>query len=424
MSHPITPENVTRTVLPNGIVVLVKENHTNASVSLRGRMRAGGLYETEATAGLAQFTAASLQRGTRKFTFQKLNELYDRAGMSFGTSAATESAGFGGKALVEDFEQLLVIAEQVLRYPTFPSGEVNKLRGQIVTSLREAQDDTRYVAYKKFRELCFPPDHPFHRTSDGTEATVRNLTTTQLANFHDKYYRPDGTVFVVVGDIAAEKAVALIAKHFSSWKGVAGLPFDIPDAPLPPKAMRQDIAMEGKSQADIVIGYPGIRRNDPDYYPLRLGDLIFGQLGLYGRLGEIVRDKMGLCYYVYSGLDAGIGAGPWTIGAGVNPRNVELAIQAIEDEVRRLRMEGVTANELAHAQDYLTGSLAVRLETNDGVGNTLADIELYGLGLDYIERFETIFRSITRDQILAALAQHTNLENAVTVVAGPGEAQA
>jgi zinc protease len=424
MSHPITPENVTRAELSNGIVVLVKENHTNASITLRGRLRAGAMYETDATAGLASFTASALQRGTRKFTFPQLNELYDGAGMSFGVGSGTETASFGGKALTEDFETLLGIAGQVLREPTFPEREIEKLRGQIVTSLREAEEDTRYVAWRKFQELVFPKGHPYHRPDDGTEASVKKLTREKLAEFHAKYFRPEGAIFVIVGDIDAQRAIDLIAGHFGGWKGKKGIGFDIPDVPPPQHALRRDIALEGKIQSDVVMGYPGIKRQDPDFYALRTADLIFGQLGLSGRLGENVRDRLGLCYYVYSSLGASIGAGPWMIGTGVNPRNVELAIEAIGDEVRRLRMGGVTQDELSHAQDFLTGSLALRLETNDGVAGTLADMELYGLGMDYIVRYADIFRGVTRDQILSAVTKYARLEDAVIVTAGPpGAAQ-
>lgn len=422
MSHPITPENVTRAELSNGIVVLVKENHTNASITLRGRLRAGAMYETDTLAGLAAFTASSLQRGTKKFTFQQLNELYDGVGMSFGVGSSTEITSFGGKALSEDFENLFGIAEQVLREPTFPEKELEKLRGQIISNVREAEDDTRYVAWRKFQELSFPKGHPYHRSDDGTEASVKKMTRTKAAEFHSKYFRPDGAIFVIVGDIEAQKAIDLVAKHLGGWKGKKGIPFGIPDAPPPTRAQRQDIALEGKMQSDVILGYPGIKRDDPDFYALRTADLIFGQLGLSGRLGENVRDKMGLCYYVYSSLSAGIGAGPWMIGTGVNPRNVDLAIDAIGDEVRRLRANGVTQDELAHAQDFLTGSLALRLETNDGVAGTLADMEYYGLGMDYIVRYADIFRGVTRDQILAAVQKYARLEDAVIVTAGPARA--
>lgn len=419
MTHPITPENVTRAELANGIVVLVKENRTNASVSLRGRIRAGAMYESDATAGLASFTAASLQRGTKKYTFQKLNELYDNAGMSFGASAGTENVTFGGKSLSEDFETLLGIGEQILRYPLFPEKEVEKLRGQLVTNLREAEDDTRYRAWIKFRELSFPAGHPYHRESDGTEASVKKLTRAKLADFHAKYFRPAGMIFTIVGDIDTQKALDLVTKHFGGWKGKSGVSFDIPDVPPQSRATRQDIVMAGKIQSDVIIGYPGIKRNDAEFYPLRTADLIFGQLGLSGRLGESVRDRMGLCYYVYSSLDAGIGAGPWTIGTGVNPRNVDLAIEAIGDEIRRLRAEGVTAEELLHAQDFLTGSLALRLETNDGVASTLADMEFFGLGMDYIVRYASLYRNVTREQILEAVDKYARIEDAVIVTAGP-----
>jgi zinc protease len=126
-----------------------------------------------------------------------------------------------------------------------------------------------------------------------------------------------------------------------------------------------------------------------------------------------------LCYYVYSSLNAGIGAGSWMIGTGVNPRNVDLAIEAIGDEIRRLRQTGVTPEELSHAQDYLTGSLALRLETNDGVAGTLADMELYALGMDYIVRYADLYRSVTREQILEAVQKYARLEDAVIVTAGP-----
>lgn len=419
MTHPITPENVTRAELSNGIVVLVKENHTNASISLRGRLRTGAMYENDATAGLASFTASALQRGTKRFSFQQLNELYDSVGMSFGAGAGTEIGTFGGKSLTEDFETLLSVAEQVLRAPTFPEKEMEKLRGQIVTGLREAEDDTRYVAWRKFQELSFPKGHPYHRPDDGTEATVKKLTRAKLAEFHTKYYRPNGAIFVIVGDIDSQRAIDLIAKHFGEWKGKKGIPFAIADAPGATHPMREDITLEGKMQSDVVMGYPGIKRDDPDFYPLRTTDLIFGQLGLSGRLGENVRDKMGLCYYVYSSLNAGIGAGSWMIGTGVNPRNVDLAIEAIGDQVRRLRTEGVTPDELSHAQDFMTGSLALRLETNDGVANTLADMELYGLGMDYIVRYADLFRAVTREQILRVAEKYARLEDAVIVTAGP-----
>ncbi|MGE5141093.1 MAG: M16 family metallopeptidase [Rudaea sp.] len=425
MAAPISPENITRVVLPNGISILVKENHANPSISVRGRLRAGAMYDSDKTAGLAQFTAAALNRGTDKYSFQKLNEVLDRSGMSLGAGAGVDYAGFYAKCLAEDLDLCLGLLEQILLHPTFPEREVEKLRGQLVTGLREAKQDTRWVASEHFHKLCYPLGHPYHRMDDGTEETVKRLKRANLERFHSRFFRPEGAMFVVVGDVQADEVVNRIQKRFGKWKG-SGYPppFEIPPVSPREAPARASFALPGKIQSDVIIGNPGIARSDPDFYALRMADLIFGQLGLYGRLGEEIRDRLGLAYYVYSSLSAGLGAGPWTVSAGVNPKNVDRAVEGILAEVERLRVQGVTEDELEHGQSFLTGSLALRLETNDGVASTLADIEFYRLGLDYIERYPDIIRSQTLEQIRAAVERHTHPATAVTVIAGPPDGRA
>ena len=417
---PITPESVTRVRLDNGLTLLVKENHNNASITLRGRIRAGGLYDTDRTAGLAHLAVAALQRGTRKRTFKKLNEELDRYGMSFGIGAGMETIGFSGKSLVEDFDRLLDLAADVVMHPIFPRVETEKLRGEILADLKEADDDTQHVAYREFRKLCFPATHPYHRLSDGTAETVKRLTVKAMADFHARHFRPDVTTIVLVGDLTAEQAIEKIGRKFGKWrvKGNAE-PHAIPEAVPLKKIAKKVSPLAGKTQSDIVIGYPGVRRSDSDYYALSLGDLIFGRLGLYGRLGANVRDKQGLAYYVYSSIEANIGAGPWSVHAGVNPKNVDRAVDGIIAEVQRLRAESVTQDELSEAKDYVTGSMALHLETNAGVAATLSDIEAFGLGLDYLERYPKIIRSITAEQILAVAQKYAQIENYALSIAGP-----
>lgn len=419
-SFPITPETITRVVLDNGIVLLVKDNPNNASITLRGRLRAGGLYDTEKTLGLAHFATAALQRGTRKRTFRKLNTELDRFGMSFGVGAGMETIGFNGKSLVEDFDRLLDLVSDVMLHPLFPTGETNKLRNEILTDLKEAEQDTQHVAYREFRALCYPPSHPYHRLSEGTVATLKRLTPKSLRDFHERYFRPDVTTIVIVGDIRPKQAVEKIERAFGKWKAKGEVPeHSIPNAPKLIKSTKKKSALPGKSQVDIALGYPGLRRIDPDFYALAMGDLIFGRLGLYGRLGQNVREKQGLAYYVYSSVEANIGAGPWVVYAGVNPKNAERAVDGIVAEIQSLRSNPVTKDELDEAKDFLTGSLALRLETNDGVASALGDIELYDLGLDYLQRYPNIIRSITADQILAVVRKYAQLENYALSIAGP-----
>jgi zinc protease len=417
---PITPETITRTTLDNGLVVLVKSNPNNPSVTLRGRVRAGGLYDTDKTAGLAHYATAAFQRGTRKRTFQKLNEELDRAGMSFGIGAGLETIGFSGKSLVEDFDHLLDLASDVLLRPTFPKDEVEKLRNQILTDLKEAEQDTQHVAYRDFRELCYPPLHPYHRLSEGRVETIKRIPIDVLESFHDRYVRPDMATVVIVGDISSDLAVEKIERAFGRWKA-RGLPpaYVIPEAPPPAHVMRKESPLPGKTQLDIILGTVGVRRTDPDYYALNLGDLILGRLGLYGRLGASVRDKQGLAYYVYSGVEASLGPGPWAVHAGVNPKNLDAAIRGIVGEIQKVRAEPVSADELGEAKDFVTGSLALRLETNDGVAAMLADIELFDLGMDYLQRYPNIIRSISADQILAVMEKHLPVDNYALAIAGP-----
>lgn len=417
---PITPETVTRATLDNGLVILVRDNPHNASVTLRGRIRAGGLYDTDKTTGRAHFATVALQRGTRKRTFQKLNAELDRAGMSFGIGAGMETIGFSGKSLVEDFDRLLDIAADVLMHPAFPRDETEKLRNEILADLKEADHDTRHVAYREFRALCYPAPHPYHRLSDGRSETVKRLSLDALRDYQARYFRPDVTTIVIVGDLRPAQAIEKIERALGKWNARGKPPeHAIPDAPKLKQIARKEMPLPGKSQLDVVLGYPGLRRADPDFYALNIGDLIFGRLGLMGRLGANVRDKQGLAYYVYSGVEANLGAGPWAVHAGVNPRNLDRAIEGIIAEIKRLRSEPVTQDELDEARDFLTGSLALRLETNDGVAAILGDIELFNLGLDYLQRYPNIIRSITAEQILATLQKYAQIENYALAIAGP-----
>jgi zinc protease len=169
---------------------------------------------------------------------------------------------------------------------------------------------------------------------------------------------------------------------------------------------RRTVSIPGKTQADIVLGVPGFSRTSPEYYAGMMADLILGRLGLMGRLGAKVRDEEGLAYYVYSQAQAGFTAGPWTVRAGVNPRNLDQAIDGILREIQGLKREPVRDGELNDARDYLIGSLAVRLETDAGIASALLEIELFSLGLDYLLRYPALIRAVTPEEIKTVTARY------------------
>jgi zinc protease len=294
------------------------------------------------------------------------------------------------------------------------------LRGEILADLKEADQDTQHVAYREFRKLCYPEMHPYHRLSDGTASSIKGMTLDQLRTFHTLHFRPDAMTIIVVGSLHVDQVISKIDRTFGKWHAKGNLgEFVVPDAPPIKQIARKSVQLAGKTQADIVLGYPGLRRTNPDYYALMVGDLIFGHLGLYGRLGANVRDRQGLAYYVFSSVEAGTGAGPWTVRAGVNPKNLDRAVDGILAEIERLRSDPVSQDEFGEACDFLTGSLALRLETNDGVASTLSDIELFGLGLDYLQRYPDIIRSLTPEQILAITRKYARPEKYALAIAGP-----
>jgi zinc protease len=416
----IGSDTITRRVLANGIVILVQENHVNPSVVLRGQIQAGSLYEEAEQAGLAQFTASCLTRGTSRRTFQQISEETESVGAGISFGADVHLAGFSGKCLSEDFSLLLDILADVLMDPVFPATEVEKVRGQIITGLREVENNTHALADREFRTLLYGRAHPYGRSADGYLETIPGITRETMINFHQSYYRPNVMIIVVVGDLETTAVIEGLGRALGDWR-VEGHPSEFLIPPVSPlsEIRRLDKPIPGKTQTDIAWGVPGLSRADPDYYAAGLANLILGQLGLMGRLGEVVRDRQGLAYYAYSGLEAGLGPGPWTAWAGVNPTNIERAITAILAESVRLRDEPVSEEELADGMDYLTGVLPLRLETNEGVAGAILEMERFNLGFDYIERYPTLIRSVTREQIREVARRYLDLEHYALVTVGP-----
>jgi zinc protease len=179
--------------------------------------------------------------------------------------------------------------------------------------------------------------------------------------------------------------------------------------------------MPGKFQADLVMGHPSIPRQHPDWMAASMANAVLGVFGMMGRLGENVRDRRGLAYYAYSRLVGGLGPGPWYAAAGVNPAGVDEAIDAMIEEIHRLRDHAVPAAELDDVKAYLTGSLPLQLETNEGIAQALGDMVLYDLGLDYLHRYAGLVSAVTPEAVQAAARAHVHPDRLAIVVAGPGE---
>lgn len=418
-TRPSGVAGATRHLLSNGMVALIQRNPATPTVSVRGELRLGAAHEPAAQSGLAVFTGAALIRGAGPRSFQQIVAETEERGCSVNAGGGLHTSGFGGKALVEDLPLVLEILADMLTAPSFPAAEVERLRGQILMGLRESEQETGTQASRAARELLYPPEHPYSRLSGGSAATVQALTRDDLAAFHARYH-PAGGAVAVVGDVEPAAVIEALERRLGAW-APAGPPPRLDLPPVPPLAaiQRRDIPMPGKVQSDVIWAVHGLSRSDPDYYPAMMANMVLGRLGMGGRLGENVRENQGMAYYCYSGLEADLGAGPWSAVAGVSPANVERAIAAMLHEVAQLAAEGPTAQELSDARDFLTGSLVLSLETNDGIAGTLLAIERFGLGLDYIDRYPALIGGVSHEQIVGAARRYLSTERYVLTVAGP-----
>jgi zinc protease len=422
LSFP-SPETITRIELSNGIVVLTYENHSSPAVVVSGYLWAGALSEPSAHAGLASFTASMLMRGTETRTFSQTNEALESVGAQVGFRSGVHTVAFGGKSLAEDLNLLLEIVADSLQHPTFPADEAETLRGQIITGLQRRAHDTRRMAQLTFDALLYP-DHPYGRSAQGYLDTIPNLSREDLVSYYQQQFSPDGMVISVAGAVAVDAVLEKVQAALGGWR----TPTASPNKSIPPNVKlielrRETVIVEGKTQSDIVLGWPGLSRADADFMKAHLANTILGIFGMMGRLGDTVRDEQGLAYYVYSRLEAGLGAGPWQAIAGVSPDNVERAVSGILRQVSRLREEATPAEELADSQSFLTGSMPLRLETNEGVASALLDMERHGLGFDYLQRYAGLVNAVTVQDVQEMAQQYLDPEVYALAVAGPEEEQ-
>jgi zinc protease len=231
-------------------------------------------------------------------------------------------------------------------------------------------------------------------------------------------------IVVVVGAVDSRAAIDLVEHYLGDWKNPDQPPMPpLPEINPPADAHRSHVIVPGKTQSDMVVGTLGPSRFAEDFHAANIANSILGQFGMMGRIGDVVREQAGLAYYAGSRLDGGYGPGAWSINAGVNPANVQQALDLCIGELRRLTTELVGADDLEDNKSYFTGRLPLQLESNEGIAGTLLSMESYGLGLDYLVKYRDMIYSLTREQLLAAAQHYLNPDALIVSIAGPNGSQ-
>jgi zinc protease len=413
------PLNPVRQTLDNGIVVIAEENHTTPAVALIALVRAGGYDDPSGKEGTAALVARLLDRGTANRSADVIADDLDGRGASLSASAGRHQVGLAAACLVDDLAPVMRIAADVLRAPAFPDPDVETRKAEILTTIRQEDDDPASVAVNHFMEDVYD-GHPYARRVRGTAETVRGLQRADLVAFHQRWFMPAALTVVAVGSLPAAEMVDQVAAAFGDWTGNgARRELDVADAASPPVRRVERIAMPDKAQADVAYGFVGVRRLDPRFMAASVMNNALGQYALGGRLGDSIRERQGMAYYVYSSLDSGLGPGPLMVRAGVSAENVERTIASIDFELSTVVSEGFTEREIAESKQYMVGALPRQLETHAGIAGFLLNAELFGLGLDYDRRLPDLIRAVTHEAAMDTARGLLQPDRATVVVAGP-----
>jgi zinc protease len=421
-SAPTTGLTPVRRALENGVVTIVQETAFSPAVTISVAIRAGTLREPASHPGLAAFLGRVIDRGTRRLSAEAIAGALDDRGVVLRASTNRHVLTISCTCLSEDFGDILSLVAGIIREPAFPQDEIDKRRAETITSIRQDLDNPGVRAADALQALLYGADHPYGRAAKGSVESVERFTRDDLISLYEGTFAPSSTSVVIVGDLRTEAALEQVTQAFGGWDREAHADAVVP--PIAAMAGRREVRidMPEKSQSDIAYGFVTINRLDPAYYAYWVMNNILGQFGLGGRLAENIRERQGMAYYAFSGFDPSVGPGPLVIRAGVDPRNVDRAIAAIDAEVTALGADGPTERERTETRQYLIGSIPRLLETNAGIGAFLQLTEFFGLGLDYDRRLPALIEGVTIEQVGAAAAAVLHPEQAALAVAGPAAA--
>ncbi len=417
---------VRRVVLKNGATLLVLGDASSGSAtfSLAGSLKAGGVFDPAGASGTAELTAEMMMRGTKLHDKLTIARQLEEVGASLSYSAGSETVGFGARGLVRDLDRVLALLAETLAQPAFSKDEVAKLKRETEAQLRQAEDSTAHRANRAFYQQLYPKGHPYYVESlEEALASLGRITPQSLAAFHKNYYRGGGLIVALVGGFETETVLAKLDAHLSKLPEGGARVIEIPEVPIRGDVGRQVVEIPGKANVDVIVGHQSnIKRTSPDYYAASLGNFIFGG-STSARLFQEVRDRMGLTYSVYSGLDARHGAGPFSVELSLNPQNVEKALAEVTRLMRELAERGVTERELALAKQTLIGRYKVGLATNAGVAGALASFASYGLPVEMIDEHPERLSEVSLAEVNRLMATLIHPERAITVIAGTLQAR-
>jgi len=396
---------VARETLPNGMKILLVEDHDFPIVGFQVMVRGGMLAEPPGKAGLAELTGIVLRSGgTQALTGDALDELLDRCGASISANAAADSIRLGGQTLVEYSDRVLPLLADILRRPAFQQDKLDLASRRMSSSIARRNDQAMGIAQREFTKLLYGKGSPYARQLE--YADLQGVTRDDLVAYHAKVFRPDQALLAVFGDFKTADMKARLAQLFGDWKA-GGRPAVYRVPPVPPaKGSVNYVEKKDIAQTFIFLGHPGLRHDDPDYPAVQvMSDLLGG--GFASRIFKKVRTEMGLAYGAGGNIvPAYDHAGFFFFYTSTKPSTTLLALQTILDEVKRIREEPVTEEELNYAKSAYLNSYAFDFDSREKIVRRLLTYEFYGYPADFNTRLRNAVEKVTRDDVARVAKKH------------------
>ena len=404
-------------VTDNGVEVYFVEAHEIPMVDLQIVFDAGSSRDGE-KAGLAILANSLLNEGAAGMDVDEISRNFENLGAVYGNDTGYDSSSVSLRSLVdpEILNPALENLKRVIQQPDFPADALERLRNQLLIGIRSKQQSPGSLAKDAFFESVYG-EHPYAEPTEGTEQTVQQITRDDVVAHHKKYYVAANAMVAMVGDLGREQAEKLVDK----------LTRDLPVGEEVSKLPEVDSLSEAKninidhpsSQTHVLVGQPGVMRNDPDYFTLYVGNHVLGGGGMVSRLFSEVREKRGLSYSAYSYFSPMKQLGPFAAGLQTKNDQSQQALTVLNEQIEEYIKNGPTEQELEASKKNITGGYALRIDSNREILGYLAVIGFYGLPLDYLETFNSKVESITIEDIKDAFKRRLSPEKFVTVTVGP-----
>jgi zinc protease len=415
---PATPVRFpafSETQLPNGLRILVVENHALPVANVELYVRSGYSSDPQDQLGLAQMAAALLDKGTPTRTAMQIAETVEGVGGSIGAFSGADNVTVSAGVLSDQLPLAFELLSDVSLRPTFPEEELETARAQQVAGLRAALGQPGTLASRMFERQVYGGSHPYGRHR--TPQTVGALTRDQVAAWHRTHFVPSNALLVVSGDVTPARAQEMAVRWFGEWSGGAA-PQDA--FPTPSARERTEIFLvnrPGSVQSSIHVGHPGLTADDPDYYAAQVLNMVLGASG-DSRLEEVLRSQHGWTYSSRSRFGRLLGGGTYLATTDVRSAVTDSALAELMVQLRRIRDEAVPQAELDRAKSYLVASFPGTVETPAQAAGLLATTRLLGLPAEHLTSYPQRIAAVTAADVRRVAAEYLHPDRSVIVVVG------